>query len=80
MTTSSYTATNVLPRTNLELLRNKIPEATWQSLVRARGAHLNALEGFPLFAGAMVRYCSIEIFACLCFVLLEGADGGIACW
>jgi len=62
MTASSYAATNVLPRTNLELLRDKIPEGTWQSLVRARGAHLNALEGFPLFAGAMVRYCFVDFF------------------
>lgn len=55
MTASGFTATNIAPRTNLELLKSKLPEATWQSLVRARGAHLNAFEGFPFFAGAMVH-------------------------
>lgn len=54
MIASGYQATNVLPRTNLEILKSKIPETTWKHLARARGAHLNAMEGFPLFAGAMV--------------------------
>lgn len=54
MSASNYTATNIAPRTNLEILRGKIPTSTYNSLVRARGAHLNALEGFPLFAAAMV--------------------------
>lgn len=54
MTASGYAYSNMLPRTNLEVLKTKIPEATWQTLVRARGAHLNAFEGFPFFAGAMV--------------------------
>lgn len=65
MTASSYAATNVLPRTNLELLKGKISEATWQSLVRARGAHLNALEGFPLFAGAMVRPLLLPVLSAI---------------
>lgn len=54
MTASNYAATNAYPRTNLEILREKVPSATYKSLVRAQGAHLNALEGFPLFAAAMV--------------------------
>lgn len=54
MTASKFAATNIAPRTNLDILRGKIPISTYNSLVRARGAHLNALEGFPLFAAAMV--------------------------
>ncbi|KAK5072213.1 hypothetical protein LTR64_004006 [Lithohypha guttulata] len=54
MTASNYTYSNTVPRANLDLLKSKLPEATWQSLARAQGAHLNALEGFPLFAGAMI--------------------------
>jgi uncharacterized MAPEG superfamily protein len=55
MTASNYTATNIVPRTNLEALKSKLDSRTWQKLARARGVHLNALEGFPLFAAAMVR-------------------------
>ena len=54
MTASNYQATNLVPRTNLDILKSKVDSNTWQKLVRARGAHLNALEGFPLFAAAMV--------------------------
>lgn len=54
MTASNYQATNLAPRTNLEILKSKVDSNTWQKLVKARGAHLNALEGFPLFAAAMV--------------------------
>lgn len=54
MTASNYSATNIVPRTNLESLKSKVDSNTWQKLARARGAHLNALEGFPLFAAAMV--------------------------
>ena len=54
MIASNYTYRNALPRMNLEFLKGKVPELTWNSLVRARGAHLNALEGFPLFASAIV--------------------------
>jgi uncharacterized MAPEG superfamily protein len=43
------------PRTNLETWKSKLPAANWDHLVRARGAHLNSLEVFPLFAAAMVR-------------------------
>ena len=35
MTAAGSLYTNVLPRTNLELLKGKITEATWSSLVRA---------------------------------------------
>lgn len=59
MTASGFQATNVLPRTNLEFLKGKVSETVWSSLVRARGAHLNALEVFPFFAVAMVSV-SIE--------------------
>lgn len=61
MTASSYTTTNIIPRTNLDVLKSKIPDSTWQSLVRARGAHLNAFEGFPLFAGAMVSAYALTL-------------------
>jgi uncharacterized MAPEG superfamily protein len=54
MTASNWTATNLAPRTNLDNLKTKIGASTWQMLARARGCHLNALEGFPLFAAAMV--------------------------
>jgi hypothetical protein len=56
MTSSNYTATNIVPRTNIDTLKPKLDSRTWQNIVRARGAHLNALEGFPLFAAAMVRF------------------------
>lgn len=46
---------NTRPRTNLETWKSKLPTATWNHLARARGAHLNSLEVFPLFAAAMVR-------------------------
>lgn len=54
MVASNYATTNIVPRTNLEALRGKVDTKTWQTLACARGAHLNALEGFPLFAAAMV--------------------------
>jgi hypothetical protein len=55
MSASNYTATNVTPRTNLDTLKTRLPAETWRALARARGAHLNALEGFPLFAACMAR-------------------------
>ena len=42
------------PRTNLEAWRGKLPEALWSQLTRLRGAHLNSMEVFPLFAAAVV--------------------------
>ncbi|KAK0899967.1 hypothetical protein LTR91_018872 [Friedmanniomyces endolithicus] len=43
-----------MPRTNLETWKGKLPEALWCQLARARGAHLNSLEVFPLFAAAVL--------------------------
>lgn len=51
---TGFTMSNISPRSNIDLLKGKIPEATLKTMVRARGAHLNALEVFPLFASAMV--------------------------
>ncbi|KAK4506486.1 hypothetical protein PRZ48_000218 [Zasmidium cellare] len=45
---------NSMPRTNLEAQKTKLPAALYNQLIRARGAHLNSLEVFPLFAAAMV--------------------------
>jgi uncharacterized MAPEG superfamily protein len=63
MTASNYTATNIVPRTNLELLKPKLDSATWSRLARARGAHLNGLESFHLFAAAMIagNYAGMEV-------------------
>ncbi|EAW11084.1 uncharacterized protein ACLA_067200 [Aspergillus clavatus NRRL 1] len=46
--------TNVLPRENLANLKGKIPVQVWQKLVKAHCAHLNAMEGLPIFAAAML--------------------------
>ncbi|KIX03407.1 uncharacterized protein Z518_06959 [Rhinocladiella mackenziei CBS 650.93] len=54
MKASHYAASNITPRANLELLGPTLPKATTDMLWRARGCHLNALEGFPLFAAAML--------------------------
>jgi hypothetical protein len=51
---SNYAYTNMVPRANLERLGPSLPRETADMLWRARGCHLNALEGFPLFAAAMV--------------------------
>ncbi|KAJ5689007.1 hypothetical protein N7462_003399 [Penicillium macrosclerotiorum] len=48
-------STNILPRGNLTNLKGQIPSHVWDKLARARGAHLNAMEGIPMFAAAMVR-------------------------
>lgn len=42
------------PRTNLDTWRSKLPSDLFNHLVRARGAHLNSMEVFPLFAAAIV--------------------------
>ena len=52
---TSNTSSKAMPRTNLDVWKSKLPAATWNHLVRARGAHLNCLEVFPLFAAAVVR-------------------------
>lgn len=51
---TSNASSKAMPRTNLEVWKSKLPAATWNHLARARGAHLNSLEVFPLFAAAMV--------------------------
>jgi hypothetical protein len=55
MTASNYAATNLTPRTNVERVKDKVDSRTYDLIVRSRSAHFNALEGFPLFAAAMVR-------------------------
>ncbi|KAI9034810.1 MAPEG family protein [Aspergillus affinis] len=47
-------ASNILPRENLPKLKGSIPAPVWDILARARGAHLNAMEGLPMFAAAMI--------------------------
>jgi uncharacterized MAPEG superfamily protein len=39
----------------MEAFKDKVPKSVWNHCLRARCAHFNALEGFPLFAAAMVR-------------------------
>ncbi|KAK2863677.1 hypothetical protein FQN49_004097 [Arthroderma sp. PD_2] len=45
---------NQMPRDSLHTLRGVIPANLWSKLFRARSAHINAIEGFPLFAAAMI--------------------------
>ncbi|EEH36429.1 hypothetical protein PAAG_06847 [Paracoccidioides lutzii Pb01] len=45
---------NILPRDHFSSLKGRIPTETWSKLCRAQGAHLNAMEGLPLFAAAMI--------------------------
>ncbi|KAJ5818084.1 hypothetical protein N7474_003675 [Penicillium riverlandense] len=47
-------SSNILPRENLSILKGRVPAQVWDKLARARGAHLNALEGIPMFAAAML--------------------------
>ncbi|EXJ82804.1 hypothetical protein A1O3_06619 [Capronia epimyces CBS 606.96] len=54
MTATNYAASNLTPRANLERLAPTLSKQTADMLWRARGCHLNALEGFPLFAAAMI--------------------------
>jgi uncharacterized MAPEG superfamily protein len=37
-------------------LKGRISSQVWDKLARARGAHLNAMEGIPMFAAAMVSF------------------------
>jgi uncharacterized MAPEG superfamily protein len=60
---TSNTSSKAMPRTNLETWKSKLPAATWNHLVRARGAHLNCMEVFPLFAAAVVSAFVLTIFA-----------------
>jgi hypothetical protein len=59
---SNYAYTNMVPRANLERLGPSLPRETADMLWRARGCHFNALEGFPLFAAAMVRRQYLSTF------------------
>ena len=61
MGASKFTASNLVPRPNLERLADTLPKPTMDVLWKARGCHLNALEGFPLFAAAMVS-CVRNVF------------------
>ncbi|KAK3615046.1 hypothetical protein LTR56_026836 [Elasticomyces elasticus] len=45
---------NAMPRTNLDTWKGKLPETLWCQLARARGAHINSMEVFPLFAAAVL--------------------------
>ncbi|KAJ6009911.1 hypothetical protein N7499_004688 [Penicillium canescens] len=47
-------SSNILPRENLSTLKGQISAQVWDKLARARGAHLNAMEGLPMFAAAML--------------------------
>ncbi|KAJ5222645.1 uncharacterized protein N7469_008885 [Penicillium citrinum] len=54
MANANGQSSNILPRENLTNLKGKISSQVWDKLARARGAHLNALEGIPMFAAAML--------------------------
>ncbi|TPX21150.1 hypothetical protein DIZ76_015104 [Coccidioides immitis] len=54
MRATNWKTSNLMPRENLNSLRDKIPADIWARLCRARGAHLNAFESLPLFAAAMI--------------------------
>ncbi|KAJ5177065.1 uncharacterized protein N7482_002942 [Penicillium canariense] len=54
MANSKGQSSNILPRENLSNLKGCIPGQVWDKLARARGAHLNAMEGVPMFAAAML--------------------------
>ena len=54
MVASQGAASNLVPRANLDRIASLVPRATLDTLWKARGCHLNTLEGFPLFAAAMV--------------------------
>ncbi|KAJ5306754.1 hypothetical protein N7508_005769 [Penicillium antarcticum] len=47
-------SSNIFPRENLSTLKGQISTQVWERLARARGAHLNAMEGLPIFAAAML--------------------------
>lgn len=77
MRASNYSYTNILPRTNVDssFLKDKMSKGAWESIVKARGAHMNALEGFPLFAGAMVLVTT----PVMADVLTDSIDCGQLC-
>ncbi|KIX99749.1 uncharacterized protein Z520_04385 [Fonsecaea multimorphosa CBS 102226] len=61
MTASGYAYSNLVPRAQLATLAPTLPKATADMLWRARGCHLNALEGFPLFAAAVLAGTSANL-------------------
>lgn len=54
MLATQNTQSVAMPRTNLEAFKASLPKDLWNHLARARGAHLNSLEVFPLYAAAIV--------------------------
>jgi hypothetical protein len=62
------------PRQNWDALKAKVPADVYNRCLRARGAHLNAMETFPLFAVAMVRSTSFCKFPRLLPPPTLGAD------
>ncbi|KAF9888137.1 hypothetical protein FE257_009273 [Aspergillus nanangensis] len=54
MANAKGAASNLVPRENMTNLKSQLPAQVWNKLAKARGAHLNAMEGLPLFAVAML--------------------------
>ncbi|CAK1360683.1 uncharacterized protein RHO25_003973 [Cercospora beticola] len=54
MIATRNTQSNAMPRTSLETFKTSLPKDLYHHLVRARGAHLNSLEVFPLYAAAVL--------------------------
>ncbi|GIZ45828.1 hypothetical protein CKM354_000897900 [Cercospora kikuchii] len=54
MVATRNTQSNAMPRTNLETFKTVLPKDLYNHLIRARGAHLNSLEVFPLYAAAVI--------------------------
>jgi hypothetical protein len=73
---TANTSSKSMPRTNLETWKPKLPAATWNHLVRARGAHLNCMEVFPLFAAAVV---SVVVLTISCRSICFEWKGGMIC-
>ncbi|USW55693.1 Putative membrane-associated, eicosanoid/glutathione metabolism (MAPEG) protein [Septoria linicola] len=54
MIATRNTMSIAMPRTKLEHFKTTLPKDLWNHLARARGAHLNSLEVFPLYAAAIL--------------------------
>ncbi|KAK3686489.1 hypothetical protein LTR37_019774 [Vermiconidia calcicola] len=54
MVATNNQISTAMPRTNLDTWKGKLSSGLWNHLARARGAHLNSLEVFPLFAASMI--------------------------
>ena len=48
---------------NLDTWKTKLPADLWNHLARARGAHINSLEVFPLFAAAVLAGNAAQLSA-----------------